>query len=94
MYKCLDCGAVFENPKEYAEDRTPGGANEGGSFIERYKGCPQCSGAYEEAKQCEICGEYFTDDELQDTTEMVNGGLGMCCEGCIDDGDMVEIGGY
>ncbi len=88
MYKCLDCGHVFEEPKQYSEDRTPGGAFEGGSFIEHYTGCPVCSGAYKEAKQCEICGKYFTDDELTDTTEMINGDCGDCCEQCIEDGGM------
>ena len=91
MYKCLDCGHIFEEPKQYSEDRTPGGAFEGGSFIEYYTGCPVCSGAYEEAKQCEICGEYFTDDELTDTTEYINGGCGDCCEQCIEDGGMYAI---
>lgn len=91
MYKCLGCGHIFEEPKQYSEDRTPGGACEGGSFIEHYTGCPVCSGAYEEAKQCEICGEYFTSDELTDTTEYINGGCGDCCEQCIEDGEMVEI---
>lgn len=89
MYKCLDCGHVFEEPKQYSEDRTPGGACEGGSFIEHYTGCPLCSGAYEEAKQCEICGEYFAYDELTDTTEYINGGCGDCCEQCIEDGGMI-----
>lgn len=89
MYKCLDCGHVFEEPKQYREDRTPGGTCEGGSFIEHYTGCLLCSGAYEEAKQCEICGEYFTSDELTDTTEYINGGCGDCCEQCIEDGGMI-----
>lgn len=89
MYKCLDCGQVFDEPKQYSEDRTPDGVFEGGSFIEHYTGCPVCSGAYEEAKQCEICGEYFMSDELTDTTEYINGGCGDCCEQCIEDGGMI-----
>lgn len=47
----------------------------------------------EEKKKCEICGEWFDEDELQDTTEMINGGCGYCCEQCIEDADMKEIGG-
>ena len=89
MYKCLDCGHIFDEPKQYSEDRTPCGVFEGGSFIEHYTGCPVCLGAYEEAKQCEICGEYFTSDELTDTTEYINGGCGDCCEQCIEDGGMI-----
>jgi hypothetical protein len=41
--------------------------------------------------QCEICGEWFVEDELTDTTEYINGGCGKCCEQCIEDGDMVAI---
>ena len=89
MFKCLDCGHIFEEPKQYSEDRTPGGACEGGSFIEHYTGCPVCSGAYEEAKQCEICGKYFTSDELTDTNEYINGGCGDCCEQCIEEGVLI-----
>lgn len=48
MYKCIECGLVFENAKLYSEDRTPGGAFEGGSFIEKWYGCPHCSCDYVE----------------------------------------------
>lgn len=58
MFKCYDCGYVFEEPKHYSEDRTPGGAFEGGSFIEHFTGCPQCAGAYDEAVECDGCGEW------------------------------------
>lgn len=51
MYRCLDCNYEFDEPKEYKEDLTPGGANEGGSFICKYNGCPRCSGAYEEIEE-------------------------------------------
>lgn len=91
MYKCKDCGLIFDEPKEYSEDYTPGGAFEGGSFINRFSGCPNCSGAYDDAKKCEICGEYFLEEELEDTTEMINGGCGYCCSQCIEDNDMSEI---
>ena len=91
MYKCKDCGLIFDEPKEYSEDCTPGGAFEGGSFINRFSGCPNCSGAYDDAKEWEICGEYFLEEELEDTTEMINGGCGYCCSQCIEDNDMSEI---
>lgn len=39
--------------------------------------------------KCEICGEW--NQELTDTTTYINGGCGMCCESCIEDGEMVEI---
>ena len=48
MYYCKECDYVFEEPKKYTEDRTPGGAFEGGSFIEYFEGCPICGGAFVE----------------------------------------------
>ena len=53
LYRCLECGEVFEEPSTYSEDRTPGGVNEGGSFIYHYKGCPVCEGSYEEIEEDE-----------------------------------------
>lgn len=38
--------------------------------------------------QCEICHEWFLNEELEDTTEMINGGCGYCCEDCIENGEM------
>lgn len=90
MYKCLDCGHVFEEPKRVNADDYYGVS---GMFESRsttyYDVCPECEGSIEEAKQCEICGEYFMDDELTDTTEYINGGCGDCCEQCIEDGGMI-----
>ena len=45
---------------------------------------------FENMEQCEICGEWYPEDYIHDTTEMVNGGCGECCEQCIQDGDMRE----
>ena len=63
MYKCLDCGCIFEEPKKYSEDRTPGGVFEGGSFIEYWQGCPDCAGAYE---------EYDEEEEYEEEIEEEN----------------------
>lgn len=80
MYKCFDCGLVFEEPKRYSEDRTPGGVFEGGSFIEHYDGCPNCSGAFEEAKECDGCGEFVYVSSLMATDD------GEFCDDCYDEG--------
>lgn len=42
MYQCLDCGLKFEEPRRYSY-------NHGDSpyHIEKWNGCPKCSGAYE-----------------------------------------------
>ena len=71
MYKCLDCGHVFANPKSWEEDR---GEYWGVRCSESVEGCPRCKGDFEEAHECEICGSSFTDDEL-------HGGV---CKECID----------
>ena len=65
MFKCRDCGYIFEEPKHYSEDRTPGGVFEGGSFIEHYTGCPLCAGAYDEAIECDSCNEFFFREQLE-----------------------------
>jgi len=54
--------------------------------------CPLCnSDEIEEATQCEMCGEWLPEDLLTDTTEYINGGVGYCCEGCMQDADMRAI---
>ena len=65
MYKCKDCGKLFDEPRTYIEDKTPyGGMSEYG-FIDTYTGCPKCGGIYEEVFLCESCNKYvdFVDDE-------------------------------
>lgn len=67
MYKCIDCGKVFEEPKsEYIEDMLGIGLMfEKHSNKEAYM-CPFCDGNFEECYQCECCGEYYTKEELED----------------------------
>lgn len=45
VYKCSECGAVFEWPRQWRE---PHG--------ERRSGCPVCAGAYQAAWICLECG--------------------------------------
>lgn len=48
MYKCDDCGAVFEEPYEYREPDV--------NFFADW--CPYCqSDAIFEVKECALCGE-------------------------------------
>lgn len=58
MYKCFDCGYVFEQPTTYTEDCTPGGVSEGGCFVQKYDGCPACEGAFGSVEECDVCGEW------------------------------------
>jgi len=57
MYKCSDCGAVFEYPEEAVEthglDTPP---------YERIEVCPGCfSTDFAVAAECECCGEWASD---------------------------------
>ena len=76
MYKCVDCGHVFEDGEQavWNEDR---GEYFGMPCSETMTGCPKCHGYYEEAHICDGCGEWFLDDELYD-------GL---CGGCQEEED-------
>ena len=60
MFKCLDCGRIFDEPSTY-EEHHPYGM---GYATETFGCCPYCNGNFEEAKQCEGCGDFFTKDEL------------------------------
>lgn len=57
MFICLNCGALFENPKIHTEthglDSPP---------FEKRKGCPICTEAFVETPTCDMCGEYITED--------------------------------
>lgn len=53
MYKCLECGRVFEQTHNYRERHG-----------ERFRCCPYCNGDFAEAMQCDDCGEWFYQDEL------------------------------
>ena len=64
-YKCLDCGHIFDRDEISSWYESHG---------ERFSGCPNCGGAYEEMVKCEICGEEYLDEELN---------CGVCDE-CID----------
>lgn len=71
MYKCLECGSVFEEPKFYKESRPYGS----GFVFEELSGCPSCGEGFDEAFECDCCGEYFTKDEMIDGV----------CKDCIED---------
>lgn len=70
MFKCTECGRVFEEPAEWEESR---GEYWGVPCTETMYGCPYCGGYFEEAKECEECGEWRLREELTD-------GLCECCQ--------------
>lgn len=57
MYKCLECGNIFEDGEqaEWRED-----------YGEKFSGCPICKGDFVEARNCKWCGDVFTEEELYD----------------------------
>lgn len=55
VYKCLECGNIFEYGEE-AHWIEPHG--------EKMSGCPNCKGAYEETTPCEVCGSEHLPEEL------------------------------
>ena len=67
-YQCHECDRRFEKPDIVIEthglDSPP---------YEEIGVCPYCKGWFEEMHRCEICGEYFTEDEL-------TGGV---CDECV-----------
>lgn len=73
MYKCLDCGHVFDDGEQEVWEESRG-EFWGAPCSEVVDGCPRCHGDYEEAKKCSICGGVFVDDDL----------FGGVCEECIE----------
>ena len=53
MFKCVECGRVFDEPKIWRED-----------YGEYMCGCPFCGGNFEDAVRCDDCGEWFISYEL------------------------------
>lgn len=51
MYKCRECGFVFETPMM------------GIGHLSGYGFCPRCHGDFEEMEKCDACGEYFVDED-------------------------------
>ncbi len=76
MYICNNCEAVFSSPDTH-EEHHPYGM---GTAAEHFSICPSCSSTdFEEAKQCERCGELFAH------LEYVQGHKGGLCEGCHEE---------
>lgn len=72
MLKCVECGHVFSEYElnTWEESR---GEHFGIPCYEKMSGCPICEGDYEDAVECDVCGENHLASEL-------TGGV---CEDCI-----------
>ena len=56
MYRCYNCGLVFEEPKKYFKDNY-------------FLGCPECSGSYSKVQECDGCGEWVFPEYLVSTED-------------------------
>lgn len=63
MYKCEECGMVFDEPIEFVVQDLE---HFGTPCQETAYGCPKCKGTFEEANICKICGKYTLEEEYCD----------------------------
>lgn len=70
---CTECGHVFDGDEAFVIDETLD-CIDGIPYKETYTVCPECNGQYEQAVQCEKCGEWFRWDDLI---------AGVMCESCV-----------
>lgn len=81
MYRCADCGAVFDEPRRCY-----------GEMLEHFgfpcrepdlKICPSCGGdSFEEVCQCSVCGAWLPEDEMEAWEDEANEDSGFLCEDC------------
>lgn len=72
MYKCIDCGHIFEDGEEaLREEKHPYGST---TASEYFSVCPVCGGDFETAQTCKKCGGAFLEGELIG---------GYYCEDCL-----------
>jgi hypothetical protein len=89
MYRCNNCRSEFEEPERrnvIAEEHL--GISNMFPNITRMDlfVCPSCGDDdLEELEQCEICEEWFKNEDLTDTEGMVGGGCGYACPQCLED---------
>lgn len=89
MYYCENCYSEFDEPERkritfeeyYGVDNLFTDRNRMDILV-----CPHCSDDdIEEMKKCDRCEEWFKEEDLTDTEEMIGGGIGDLCDDCIRD---------
>ena len=75
MFKCEECGHLFEEGEEKVIVEP---------FGERYTVCPRCKGLYEEVKPCKICGSYEDMKSGEDYCEDCKSEVRKTFEGLLD----------
>lgn len=57
MYRCNECGHLFEDGEQRTYRENVGECHGSPSYQE-FSVCPVCGGDYEEVNPCKICGSY------------------------------------
>lgn len=69
MLKCSNCGNVFDEEDAKAFKESYGYFDGYGEYYQIQQACPRCSDLeVDEAYRCDICGEWFTENELSNAT--------------------------
>lgn len=64
MYKCDDCGCVFDEPSTYRDEICVIDPVSKNTAYDEYPCCPRCNSyQFDEVWECEICGEYYHEGE-------------------------------
>ena len=63
MYRCVNCGNLFEEGEQAVWEETHGLDS---PPYEKFSGRPVCKGDYEEVYKCDSCGDWNSEDELYD----------------------------
>lgn len=82
MYKCENCGGIFDRPLLVEEDFGYETCLGHVSAYQQFKECPYCScNFYYEVEQCEECGEWFPTYRIYSTKDKA-GIEHFTCEKC------------
>lgn len=60
MYKCVECGHLFEDGEQKIYRENIGECHGSPSYMD-FSVCPICGGEYEEIMPCSVCGTYEHD---------------------------------
>lgn len=96
MFRCCECGIIFDKEdvsyKQICFEDEYGVSNlfQSKNYT-TIQVCPNCvSKELEELERCDICEQWYSEEELFDVSEYRNGFNGCCCQKCIDDNYMYK----
>lgn len=74
MYKCVECGHLFEDGEQRSYSENVGECHGSPAYMS-FSCCPVCGEDYEEARPCRICGSYqgveYGEDFCENCKEIV-----------------------